>query len=156
MHAADDRPSAFVSFSIMSSNLGPKAAWVDHMRVSVKSKHVFCLTTCCPVGFATSQNPRISRYYGLSRVDVGCGPLRFALEGRPFDWSRIDSDEHTRQQLALAGWTWAAPGKDGDGNRGGWRSFASGRGGANVEVSDARHAGFCLRASSRWPQVAAG
>lgn len=80
--------------------------------------------------------------------------MRFALEGRPYDWSRFDSDEHARQQLALTGWTWAVAGKDGDGD-GGARSFASSRGGAKVEVCDARHAGFCARTSSLRPQAAA-
>ncbi len=120
----------------MSSILGPQASW----WVKLHGRRLFTLSI-----FATSQDPQISRYYGVSRVDGGRGPLRFALEGRPYDWSRFDDDEHGRRQLALAGWTRAAAGKDGDR---GLRNFASSRGGANVEVRVARHAGFAFRTST--------
>ncbi|CBJ32931.1 expressed unknown protein [Ectocarpus siliculosus] len=75
-----------------------------------------------------AEDPRLSRYYGVSMVK-GCGALRFALEGRPFDWSRLDGDGGG-SRLFHAGWRWTcvAPEKDG------CRTFASCGRGANVEV----------------------
>ncbi|CAN0373283.1 unnamed protein product, partial [Ectocarpus fasciculatus] len=73
-------------------------------------------------------DPRLSRYYGVSMVE-GCGALRFALEGRPLDWSRLDGDGcGSRSLQAGRRWTYVAPEKDG------CRTFASCGRGANVEV----------------------
>lgn len=67
------------------------------------------------------QDPSISRYYGITKVEQRA-PFRFALEGRPFDWSRYDRDN-----TPPAGWD-ATTEKDGA------RAFTSRERGANVEV----------------------
>ena len=86
------------------------------------------------------QDPKISSYYGVSKIDEGTGALRFALEGRPYDWSHFHRDE--RSKARLAGWTCAAAGEDT-----GRRTFAScGSGGASVKASRVRGA-FLVRAS---------
>lgn len=75
------------------------------------------------------QDPTISIYYGISKVDEGGGASRFALAGRPYDWSQFERDE--RSKARLAGWTCAAAGEDGR------RTFSSCGSGATVKVSRA-------------------
>lgn len=71
------------------------------------------------------QDPKISSYYGISKVGDGGGALRFALEGRKYDWSQFDRDEQSKARLV--GWTCLAAGEDGR------RTFAfCGRRGASV------------------------
>ncbi|CAN0063392.1 unnamed protein product [Scytosiphon promiscuus] len=71
------------------------------------------------------QHPAISRYYGISKVDEAGGALHFALEGRPYDWSHLDSD---CDDGSCDGWTCVSAGMDGR------RTFASCAKGAHVEV----------------------
>ncbi|CAM9423056.1 unnamed protein product [Ectocarpus sp. 12 AP-2014] len=75
-----------------------------------------------------AEDPRLSRYYGVSMVK-GCGALRFALEGRPFDWPRLDGDGGG-SRLFHAGWRWMCMAPENDS----CRTFTSCGRGANVEV----------------------
>eukprot|EP00903_Cladosiphon_okamuranus_P016657 g15360.t1 len=73
-----------------------------------------------------SKNPTISSYYGISKIDEAGGASRFALAGRPYDWSQFEHDEGSKARLT--GWTCVAAGEDGR------RTFSSCGSGANVKV----------------------
>lgn len=63
--------------------------------------------------------------------------MRFALEGRPYDWYQFDRDE--RSKARLAGWRCLPVAAGGDSGR---RTFAYCGSGANVKVGRNRSVFF--------------